>query len=255
MSRLLFDFGNSRLKWASTGTEGIGPSQAVVVTTTDWIEQVSRALSQYQPPREIAIAAVAADAKLRSLVALLERQWPDLRVQIVQSRRQLGRLHSAYVEPERLGVDRFLACAAAAADAADRLVVAVGTALTIDWVAASGVHRGGLILPAPELMRSALLAETARIGWRREGTYVDFAVNSEDALISGVWAGACGAVERSFARAQQRSAADLQLIVHGGDAATLIRHLDLPTARIQRRPNLVFEGMCLWLDEGAGARG
>lgn len=251
MTRLLFDFGNSRLKWASAGAEGIGPAQALAVATPDWIEQLHHALGRRERPQQIAIAAVAADAQLRTLLAVLERLWPDCRAQIASSSRRLGRLHSAYVEPERLGVDRFLACAAAAADAADRLVVAVGTALTIDWVAASGVHRGGLILPAPELMRRALLAETARIDWRREGTCVDFADNSEDALASGVWAGACGAVERSFARAREGAAADLQLIVHGGAAATLIARLDLPAALIQQRPNLVFEGLLLWLEFGA----
>jgi len=251
MTRLLFDFGNSRLKWASAEAEGIGPTQAVAVAAPDWIQQVSRDLREREAPQQIAIAAVAADVQLQVLAALLDRLWPNCRAQIARSSRRLGRLHSAYAEPERLGVDRFLACAAAAADAADRLVVAVGTALTIDWVAASGVHRGGLILPAPELMRRALLAETARVGWRREGTYVDFADNSEDALASGVWAGACGAVERSFARAREGSAADLQLIVHGGAAATLIARLDLPAALIQPRPNLLFEGLLLWLEQGA----
>lgn len=254
MNRLLFDFGNSRLKWAMADAAGVTPAGAVTVAATDWIETLARDLRARAAPAEIAIAAVAAVEQVQLLQDRLSARWPGCQPRIIRSTRRLGRLHNAYPEPERLGVDRFLACAAAAADAADRLVVAVGTALTIDWVAASGQHRGGLILPAPELMRRALLAETARVGWQRAGVRVDFADNSEDALESGVWAGACGAVERSFNRARAAAGPDLRLLVHGGDADNLIAALDLPAAVIQQRPSLVFEGMQLWLDEFVSAR-
>ena len=252
MNRLLIDIGNSRLKWAYADAQGIGTASALPLDRADWHLHLAKALANAPAPSQIAIAAVASDEALAALCELLARRWPDCPAEIAQSGPRLGRLRSAYAEPKRLGVDRFLACAAAAEDQADRLLVAVGTALTIDWVAASGQHRGGLILPAPENMRSALLAATARIEWRGAGKPVDFADNSEDALVGGTWAAACGAVERSFDRASKAST-DLQLIVHGGGGPALVSLLRLPATAIHERPNLVFEGLLLWLQTATRA--
>jgi hypothetical protein len=66
--------------------------------------------------------------------------------------------------PEQLGADRWAALIGARALLGSTcLVVCAGTATTIDRLDASGLFRGGLILPGYDLMRAALAANTAQL--------------------------------------------------------------------------------------------
>ena len=73
-------------------------------------------------------------------------------------------LTNCYAEPERLGVDRWLAMVDAwhrAGGAA--IVVDCGSALTIDLVDRAGQHRGGYIVPGLRMLESSLLSRTASV--------------------------------------------------------------------------------------------
>src|SRR6185437_6889323 len=88
----------------------------------------------------------------------------------LRSPRQGCGIINSYREPERLGIDRFLAMAAAraAADNAGVIVVGCGTALTLDLVDPAGSQREGLIAPSPDLMMSALRGATAIVEENRD---------------------------------------------------------------------------------------
>ena len=79
---------------------------------------------------------------------------------------------------------------------APALVVAVGTALTIDLLDADGRHRGGRIAPSPALMREALHARATHLPVGG-GTYAEFADDTEAALASGCEGAALALIERS----------------------------------------------------------
>src|SRR5262249_18070441 len=91
--------------------------------------------------------------------------------EFVSSQRRAGGVTTAYAEPWRLGVDRFVMAIGAHRLARGRAVciISVGTALTIDLVDAKGLHRGGAILPAPPLMVDSLLSKTNGIRRRAAG--------------------------------------------------------------------------------------
>jgi type III pantothenate kinase len=72
---------------------------------------------------------------------------------------------NAYKTPETLGRDRLAAIAGAhwLMPAADVLVVDAGTAITFDFIDASGIYRGGNIAPGIEMRAKALHQFTSRL--------------------------------------------------------------------------------------------
>jgi type III pantothenate kinase len=160
-------------------------------------------------------------------------------------------VRNAYAQPERLGVDRFLALIAAHARQQGAVVIAgCGTALTLDALAADGRHLGGLIAPAPELMRSALLGNTARLGNIDAARIVEIADNTADAVLSGTWLAAAALVERFVAQAAGRVGMAPALLLGGGGAAQLGALLALPH-RIDAE--LVLRGLARYADQHAPA--
>lgn len=238
MSVWLLDLGNTRLKYALLHGDGIGPvsgtAHAAGGLDPDWIEAL--------PPRiDTAVVASVASPALHAVLldALLARG-----ADVIQARTHpvLDGVTIAYADPARLGVDRFLALLAARAEAPGPVVVAgVGTALTIDLLDVDGRHLGGRIAPSPTLMREALHRRVAQLA-PAGGRYEEFAVDTDDALVSGCEGAAVALIERSVQQAAARVGAKPVLLMHGGGAPAL--QALLPQART--RPDLVLAGLARW---------
>ena len=233
----LFDLGNTRLKFAPLQPDGeVGEIAALAHADIDARIAALR-------PAHGAVAHVASVASVAATVGLLDglaRRFG--RIQIARTQAHCGPLRIAYAEPARLGVDRFLALLAAhGRDAAGVLVVAVGTALTIDLLDARGQHRGGRIAPSPSLMREALHARAAQLP-ATGGRLVDFAADTDDALASGCEGAALALIERSLTQARLLIGATPALLLHGGGAPALLPHLPRAIAA----PGLVLEGLARW---------
>lgn len=238
---LLLDLGNSRLKWAWTAGDTIGPVRAAVHGRDPWSHDAEAAWRGSPPPQRILLAAVAAESVLAAVREALARCLPAVAVELIASPAGAGAWRSAYAEPGRLGVDRYLAMRGAMALHAGAVLVAgCGTALALDVVDADGAHRGGLIAPGPALMREAVLARAGRVGWQREGRVLDLASDTEDAVQSGCWLAAAALIERTRATAAGALGAAPALVLHGGDAERLAALLAAPATVA---PAVVFEGM------------
>lgn len=237
MSVLLVDAGNTRVKWAFAGADGLVAPGAVAHGEAGWIERLEDAWRAHAPVRIAWLASVAQPEVEAALLALLARVAP---VERVRSTGRLAGVRNGYLEPQRLGVDRLLAMAGAQAmSLAPALVVGVGTAATIDALAGDGTHCGGLILPSPRAMQAAVLAQTP-VRPRHEGRVTAFARSTEDALASGAWLALAACVERSadtFARESSRATG---IVLHGGAAPALAGLLE--RAHVVRE-HLVLEGL------------
>lgn len=238
MSTWLFDLGNTRLKFAALGADGhIGPvggaAHADGGLDPDWIDALPARI-------DLAVVASVAAPALRMILldALAAR---GARVQLAQTLPALDGLRIAYADPARLGVDRFLALLAVQADGVPTLVVGVGTALTVDLIDGGGRHLGGRIAPSPTLMREALHRRVAQLA-PTGGAYVEFAADTEDALVSGCEGAALGLIERSRADALVRLGAAPRLLLHGGGAEALRARLP----GVQLRGDLVLHGLARW---------
>ena len=234
----LFDLGNSRLKLAPLLAGGrVGEVEARSHDQPDWMEALPAGQAAW-------VCDVASGALSRQLRDALSQRFE--RVVIARSSALFGGVRVAYPHPERLGVDRLLAMRGALATGAGPwLVVGVGTALTIDLLAADGRHMGGRIAPSPDLMRVSLRARVSRLP-ASGGCYAEFADDTADALASGCEGAAIALVERSLAQAGVLLGEEPALLLHGGGAGALASHLVAATVS----PALVMQGLAAWANAG-----
>ena len=158
----LIDIGNTRFKWTLADNLGAVGSVAHVTgldaAITALVEALPRGL------RRVLAANVAGGAVGARLAAAL-RERHAIEAELVTPEAERYGIRSAYAEPERLGVDRWLAMIAAHRSTAGlTCVIQAGTAVTFDAVDAGGRHLGGLIFPGARLMADALERNTGRIG-------------------------------------------------------------------------------------------
>jgi type III pantothenate kinase len=241
MTTWLFDLGNSRLKCAPMGDDGRVVRAALREIPHDGSALSMADGSDLPSAFDTAfVASVAGDALTTSVLDALTRHCT--RITRVRTQRACAGVRIAYADPQRFGVDSFLALLAAhARDRQPSLVVGVGTALTIDLLAGDGRHVGGRIAPSPTLMREALQARAPRLP-ASGGDYVEFATDTEDALRSGCDGAAVALVLRSLAQAASTLGTPPRLLLHGGGSAAL-----LPQLRdAEPAPALVLEGLACW---------
>ncbi|WP_426688248.1 type III pantothenate kinase [Rhodanobacter ginsengiterrae] len=243
--RLLLDLGNTRVKWAWQARS----ADWLAAGAVDWREDVGRALEAAwadMPGPIRVIGASVVDASREEQVAALVRRLSGLAIRWLRTPAQACGVRNAYAEPQRLGVDRFLVMVAAhAAGFAPCVLAGVGTALTLDALAADGQHLGGLIAPGPQLMQQSLLDATARVRPEHPGAIVELADNTADAVASGCWQAAAALVERFASRTASRLGTVPELILGGGDAPALLPLLSLP-ARLSQ--DAVLRGLAIWAD-------
>jgi len=238
---LLFDLGNTRLKYAPLCDDGrIGAAFAVAHDGEKLPDGWDAAL----PARfESAVLTSVASTPLR--VALLDALTAHCRrISIARTVARFGDLRIAYPQPDTLGADRFLAMLGARArhPQAAVLVVGIGTALTLDLIDADGGHRGGRIAPSPALMRESLHARATQLP-ESGGTFTAFADNTPDALRSGCDGAAAALVAQGLRDAHTALGATPHLLLHGGGTDALAAALP---ADAERAPSLVLEGLAVW---------
>jgi len=237
--KLLVDLGNSRLKWAlwdgrtlQAGTPLDHSAELEPQLLSAW-----RDLGAIDAVLIASVARAELEEELRRAIATRFALTPLF----VRSSAGEGGLVSAYAMPEKLGVDRFLALLALHAENKQAVVLAsVGTALTLDALAADGRHLGGLIAPSPALMQKALLGATARVTAAETAQLVEIARDTEDAVRSGCWLAAVALIERFHAQVAAELGVTPSLVLAGGAGDVLASRLSLP-ARYE--PDLVLRGL------------
>lgn len=171
------------------------------------------------------VSSVAREAVEADLATMLEDRW-DCTVWFARSEFETLGLRNSYDEPQRMGVDRWLAMLAARDRHPDtRLcVVDAGSALTIDLVGADSCHQGGYIIPGPGLMERALLLDTDRVRFAEPADYkLAPGTSTAQAVRHGIGLAQAGAVTLALQEAAP-SGAPLPVFTGGGGewlAATL----------------------------------
>jgi len=284
---LLVDIGNTRVKWARWVDGKMGKQQAaanagwsaadyarhvigrgwgtvagrpvanVVVDTAaanraDGRRSMSgRAVDDADPSTgvdRIVVSSVAGDAINAMLIAAARKAGappPEL----VASVRTAAGVTTEYIDPWRLGVDRFVAAIGAHQLSSGQpvCVVNIGTAMTIDLVDGSGRHCGGAIVPGPALMVSSLLTQTNGIRRRAKGgpngANGMFAKTTRNAIGEGARYAAAGVIDRAIEEARIRLGTRPLIILTGGGSADikpLIRNTCVSL------PDLVLHGLAVW---------
>ena len=243
--RLLLDLGNSRLKWALQGPSPAWLAQGVLEWREDLATLPDAAWAGFPRSTQVVGASVVDEAREQRVAAAL-RQAFDSAPEWLRTPASACGVRNAYAEPQRLGVDRFLAMVAAHATHREPCVLAsAGTALVVDALTADGRHLGGLIAPGVQLMQRSLLDATAQVRPQRPGDILQLADNTADAVTSGCWQAAAALIERFHAHMRPRLGGEPTLILDGGDAPRLAPLLSLP---VQAGQDSVLRGLAVWAD-------
>lgn len=238
MSLLLLDVGNTRLKWARWDGE-YQESGAVVHRDQPWALLALMLPTQlHARPAAVWLACVPRLRQPPLWQAAVEQTF-NIQPQIVLAQAQWQGLSNAYAEPEKLGVDRWLAMLALWQELRGPFcVAAAGTALTFDRVAALGQHLGGVIAPGLVSAQHSLLNVTVTTAAAGADYHQDLGRYSVEAIRQGSFFAACGVIEHSL-RAPGADVAEKRFLT-GGDADALIPHLG---PGWQLRHNLVLDGL------------
>lgn len=221
---LLIDMGNTRLKWAVSKNYHIIAGQTLV---NEHLEQ-RRLTALWQNlvrPKRVAIACVSAGALLGLVRAVVDELWPDMEIVLVHAQARAFGVTNAYPQPEKLGVDRWLALVAARKYYHHPVcIVDCGTAITVDLLDIQGGHQGGLISPGLMLMKQALSQGTDALPFSDACHDLKPANFTEAAIYSGTLSAAIGLIEHVL---KQQSESTM-LILTGGDAMLIAEHLKMP---------------------------
>jgi type III pantothenate kinase len=244
MSVLVVDIGNTRVKWARFADGRLGKQRAAAHAHWGEADFVKQVLGRARGIERVMVASVGG-ARLDRLLVAATRRVSGVAPQFVATTRRLGGVTTAYAQPWRLGVDRFVAAIGAHRLAARRAVcvVDIGTAMTIDLIDVEGRHLGGAIIPGPHLMVDSLLKSTSGIVHRsqgRGGGRSFFARDTRAAIEQGARYAVASVVDRAVAEARRTLGASPLVLLTGGAAPAI--HPLIRSAH-SSVPDLVLRGL------------
>lgn len=156
-------------------------------------------------------------------------------------------LKTLVAQPDHLGIDRLLnAYAASNRFSPPLIVIDAGSAVTVDYVSVQSELVGGAILPGLAMQLRALATGTdalPHVSWESTEPLATPGRDTVEAIRLGVLMGLAGAIERLVARYREMpagSSQNCQVVVTGGDAATLSPLLRFPHEIVA---NLVCRGL------------
>jgi type III pantothenate kinase len=233
---LCIDAGNSRVKWRLTDSGKMLAQGAQL--TSEVVEGKNIDFSDIKSLHEVRIASVAGEKIVEQLQQQMHQQF-SVPVRLAAVSATLGELSCAYEDPQTLGIDRWLAIAAAHQQYQEPLmVIDAGSAITIDIVGPGGQHVGGYIAPGLRLMHDALWDNTSDVrvvGSGAEQLWLP-GKNTQQAVNKGCLLAAVSTIE-SLA-----SQFPVRIVITGGDAKILMQAISL---NAESHSNLVLDGMLL----------
>lgn len=244
---LLLDIGNTNLKWAWLLDDVLGEVNSITHKGQNIEELVSREWSGVVAPGLVYVSSVVGQSLEKCLSDWIERHW-SLVPKYIRSTAQACGVTNSYLEPERLGVDRWLAMIAQHCKTPGlTCVVDCGSAVTIDVVGLDGEHLGGLILPGIGLMRQALLDLTSIEFDGVDCSYGFLATDTETAIAAGGVNAIAALVERVVDDVATKNGQTVELVLTGGDADIIQQALSTPSS-IEK--DLVMQGLITIIKNG-----
>ena len=242
---LLFDIGNTRLKW---GLLEKGHMRRTGSVTHSKIHDSGFASLTTRLPRRVdrVIASNVAGASFATRLSGVIGIHCACNIHFVHCEKKAFGLTNSYRQPRRMGVDRWVAMIGARSEFRGGLcIVDAGTAVTIDAIDKNGIHMGGQIIPGLALMGNALSSEASNIAATKRTPRVSgpgmalFASNTDGAVQSGAVNAICGAIDRA-AKVLRSEGYRVKIVLTGGDASRILKQLG---DKVLHRPNLVLQGL------------
>lgn len=242
---LLFDVGNTRLKWGVLRNDRIVRSGSIdhdKLKKQGFTPLTTRLPANIDYVLASNVAGMAFATRLAGVIGI----HCATDIHFARSEKEACGVKNGYRQPRRLGVDRWVALVGARAETRSAVcIVDAGTAVTIDAMDRHGQHLGGQIIPGPTLMAAALSKGTCDIGSAKgfskdPGSGMElFARNTGGAIQSGTVGAVCGAIERA-SKTMRAAGLRPKIVLTGGDASRILKQLD---GKVLHRPHLVLQGL------------
>lgn len=227
--RLLFDLGNTRLKWAIEKSGQLSDHGSLAHSDVNEAS-LDAQLSPSAVPSSVWLSSVAP----RAIEALVEG-WISMRFNLDVNRavvtKQACDIKNSYANLTQLGVDRWMAALGARKFCPKGSVILVdaGTAITVDVLTTVDVYLGGAIMPGASLMHDSLISRTAGIASSFTGANRLIGTTTQECVNSGVQYGLVGAVDRVVSQMVTELKSDnagalVNKLITGGDADLIMQN-------------------------------
>ena len=248
---LLMDIGNTRIKWGVLENKALSGIGSLLTPHSSDFDLKPLFMSVPSDVKSI-VASCVLSKKTQTKLAESFSDHFKLVVRFIEPINRFSGLTNGYNNPSKLGADRWAAMVGAHNEfGGNILVVDMGTAITIDYINAEGVHQGGQILPGLKSFFNILNQSTGSINTKiniNDTAAQDikkWGKNTDDAVISGAMSAISGAINAAVFSFKIEDSMP-SVILTGGDA---IYFKDLFDYSLSYRPNLVLEGLARILDE------
>ena len=238
--KLLFDIGNTLIKWAHYSEGRVGSSTSIDTANVS-LAELTKTFADVNRPEEIWVSSVGSEQALNAIV-----EWSiethGLKPNVIQVSDSSCGIRNNYLTRDTLGVDRWVAAIGARVviPAGHVIIVDAGTAVTIDWLSDDNIYEGGVILPGLSLMHASLNSKTA--GIKSIYTQADKIIGrtTEECVNSGVSYGLIGGVERVIEEMMLKIPEPATILLTGGSASILMAMSKL---EMSLQENLVLLGV------------
>lgn len=243
--KLLVDVGHTRTKWCWFDGCDLYNLASCKTDFNVLYEKLTSEVSGVKVTSLTVSCVVDGDAR-ETFMKICERTNVKRLIWLSHSTQNLFAVTTKYSDPAALGIDRLIVCSAAHEITKNKVIVIdAGSATTIDYVSADGVHEGGVIMPGmqasigclskmiPKLDPNGMTANIAGLN--------PLQIETRSGLLHGGIYAWCGGVNMAVSEIiDGLSEGECELFVTGGDAAMLSPHL-----RYKHRIDdyLIFKGM------------
>lgn len=241
---LLVDIGNTRIKWCVSSQGKLGAVQSSVYERENFPVIWEQQWADIEEPARILVSNVAGTEVAHQLAGWCAEKW-DKQVQFLVPQAQAYGVRNAYLEPARLGADRWAYLIAVHQRVrAPACIVDCGSAITIDAIDAQGQHLGGLIVPGLAAMRRALAKDTACIEEHSDGGEAVFLLAREtrDAVAGGTLYAVVAVIDRVAGDIEAELGGNMACILTGGDGPQIA---DLLSRKFRYEADLVLQGLAV----------
>ena len=241
--KLLVDAGNSRIKWARLVNDDLQYSGAINYTGPEVLEKLTAAWHELEVPEQVLIANVAGNSIGEVLDIITRDLWGKSTV-VASVEKEYRGLKNAYRKISQLGIDRWLALIASWVQyPAPVCLVSCGTAVTLDAIAKSGQHLGGLIIPGVFLQQEILNKYTSRINLEPGDNFkLNLGKSTDECVSNGAVRSVVSLIESVKGELTLEHGDNLSCIISGGYGGKINRLL--PKQFIYE-PDLVLKGLSI----------
>ncbi|MCX4026311.1 type III pantothenate kinase [Endozoicomonas sp. SM1973] len=241
MNRLEVDVGNTRIKWRYA--EGGSYVAKGALDLSEAPEVAKKLRIQGVMPQQIIVANVAGEEVRLQLKDGCQRGW-EVEPYFVKTQKNAYGIEVAYADVTKLGVDRWLAMLGChhLYPSCAKVVVSLGSAITVDVIDMNGMHEGGYIVPGFRLMRESLRVSTAQVQVDSTSLQrVDLGKNTAEAVEHGMLKMVIAFIESVVVPLKPQNSEAI-VVITGGDAAAIASSL---TVDYLHEPELVLDGLAL----------